>query len=349
MEASFQPHRACALAFLACAFVSLLQAAPPIPETSTPIETLPGSYTAMVRQGDKVYFFSEQLATGVPNASGKICPGINVYAAEGPGFTKAAFLKTVAPNALINDLFSAPDQLDAARLVTRLGVAFSEKDQRYYALGYVSRSYPPSDGQVAPALYQSDTADPLGGWTYRGKITLDGKPFKGFSSGNNLILNDNHGSTVNHAAPLENKFAHYIDLKSLNLIYSNDGLEWFSAKNADGKPADLRPEHLRSDAGWIFPSAVRTKNDGYFLTITAGWPPQGHRLLHSMDGLEWKQVGSDNLKTNFGGLPKSKNVSLTYDGKTDTLYFLITRTGSEHFKNIVAVKPRDLIPPAERK
>lgn len=315
--------------------------ADPIPSQSSQIHTLPGSYVSLVRQGNDLYFFSEQVASGKPNAADKICPGINAYAASGNGLTKAKFLKTVASISLINDLFSSPGTLDPQRLLTRLGVVFSEKDQKYYALAYVSRGYPPTDMKSSPAMFQSDTADLMGKWSYFGKIMPDGKPIPGLCSGGNLLLNENHGATVNHQAPLQNKFAHYIDMGPLALTYSNDGVEWFFYKDERGFPANLRPTAYQGDAQWIFPTVVRTKNDGFFMFITVGWPPQGHRLFHSTDGLTWKVVGSGKVEKDVGGLPEAKNISLAYDEPTDTIYLLITRTGSDHYKNIVAVKPKD--------
>lgn len=313
----------------------------PLSDESSPINSLPGSYTSLVRKGNEFYFFSEQMARGTPNASGKICPGINAYAASGKNLERSAFLKTVAPNSLINDVFSSPGILDSQRLLTRLGVQFSQKDGKFYAIGYVSRGYPPVDTQSGPAFYQSDSAYAEGSWSYLGKIYPDGKPVAGLCSGGNLIVNDEHGPTVDHQFPLKNKFAHYIDMGPLALMYSNDGVEWFFHKNDQGLPANLRPAAYQNDAPWIFPSVVRTKLDGLFMFITVGWPPQGHRLFHSDDGLTWKVVGSGRVEKNVGGLPHAKNISLAYDEPTDTIYMLITRTGSEHYKNIVAVKPKD--------
>lgn len=336
---SFRPFL---LVFLAV-FGTCFAAKDPVPTSSTPINTQPGSYCSLVRKGDDLYIFSEQLAKGKPNASGKVCPGISLYSVSGKNLTHSTFEKTVAPNDLINDLFSAPGKLDPARLLTRLGVRYSPKDQKFYAIAYVSRGYPPADGIVVPAMFQSQTADPKGDWSYLGKITLDGNPAKFFGSGGNLILNENPGPEVNHQSPLQNKFAHYTDNGPvLMLIYSNDGIQWYAYKDAQGNVADLRPSEFKDDKGWIFPSVVHTKNDGYFLFISVGWPPEGHRLLHSDDGLAWKIVGDGKMEKNVGGLPKAKNISLGYDESTDTIHLLITRTGSDHFKNIVSVKPKDL-------
>lgn len=316
----------------------------PIPSRSAPIRTLPGSYVSLVRQGRDSCFFSEQVEGGKANAAGKTCPGISVYAASGKDFTRASFLKTVAPNSLINDVFRAPGVLDPARLVTRLGVQYDGKDRKFYAVGYVSRGYPPADGQVVPAMFQSSTSDVCGAWEYLGKIHPDGKPLQCWGSGGNLLVNEDHGAAVNHQLPLANKFVHYIDAKpkSLFLIYSNDGTGWFFYKDALGNPADLRPSEFQSDAAWIFPSVVRTKKDGLFMAITVGWPPQGHRLLHSDDGLTWRVVGDGALETNVGGLSQAKNLSLGYDEPGDTLHLIITRTGSDHYKQIASVKPRAL-------
>ena len=84
-------------------------------------------------------------------------------------------------------------------------------------------------------------------------------------------------------------------------------------------------------------------SNGFFLCVTLGWPPQGHRLLHSDDGLVWKVVGNGTVEKNVGGLPKAKNISLGYDDITDTIYLMITRTGTDHYKNIVSVKPPALV------
>jgi hypothetical protein len=303
----------------------------------------------LVRQGKDSAFFSEQVEGGKANAAGKTCPGISVYAASGKDFTRASFLKTVAPNSLINDVFCASGVLDPDRLVTRLGVQYSGQDRRFYAVGYVSRGYPPADGLVVPAMFRSSTSDSCGAWEYLGKINPDGKPLQCWGSGGNLLINEDHGPTVNHLLPLANKFVHYIDAKpsSIFLIYSNDGKDWFFHKDAAGNPADLRPSEFRFDAGWIFPSVVRTKKDGLFMAVTVGWPPQGHRLLHSDDGLTWQVVGDGALETNVGGLPLAKNLSLGYDAPSDTLHLIITRTGSDHHKQIASVKPRALVVAAQ--
>jgi len=328
---------------LLLATLGTLAAKDPVPTTSSPINTQPGSYCSFVRQGDDLYIFSEQVAKGKPNASGKICPGINLYKASGKNLTRSNFEKTVAPNELINDLFSAPNELDPNRLLTRLGVQFSPKDQKFHAIAYVSRGYPSADGIVVPAMFASQTADPKGDWTYLGKITLDGGPVKFFGSGGNLLLNDQPAAEVDHRNPLANKFVHYTDNgPALSLIYSNDGAQWYTYKDAQGVPVNLRPPEFKDEKGWIFPSVVRTKNDGYFMAATVGWPPEGHHFLHSDDGLTWKIIGDGHLETNVGGLPEAKNISLGYDEKTDTIYLLITRTGSDHFKNVADVRPKDL-------
>ena len=331
--------------------ISLAQAAEnPIPTSSTPIKTLPGSYCAFVRQGDALYFFSEQVTEGTVNTTNKICPGISLYQIADGDLTKSTFVKTVAPNDLINDVFSQPGELDPKRLLTRLGVVFSPKDQKFHAIAYVSRGYPSADGTVVPAIFRSKTADPLGEWEYLGKITLNEAPVGFFGSGNNLLLNDNHGAEVNHQDPFQNKFVHYIDQgMTLMLIYSNDGTQWFTHKDAEGKVANLRPAALRTEKPWIFASVVRTKSDGFFMSATVNWPPEGHHFLHSNDGMKWTAIGDGTMNSNVGGLPKAKNVTLGYDEKTDLIHLLITRTGSEHFKHLATMKPKDLAAGVEKK
>ena len=67
-----------------------LTAVEPVPDSSTKIKTLPGSYCSLVRKGDDIYALSEQVKNGSANASNKVCPGINLYSVSGNGLTDRA-------------------------------------------------------------------------------------------------------------------------------------------------------------------------------------------------------------------------------------------------------------------
>jgi hypothetical protein len=284
------------------------------------IPNLKGSYSSLVIRhnlnGTKQFiYFTEQQASGVledrciDDDKNYYCPGISIH--TGTSATSVGAARLVLD----------PWSLIAQVKLTRNGVAFSEKDKRYYALAYVNYGAPQTG-----YFFRSLTSNPAGAWESLGPISTK----RGNYSGVNLIVNDEYvpGTAINHVSPLKNKFIHYTQLASnFLLMYSNDGVEWYTYKNTAGV-SNLLPAKFAADKAWSFASVVKTKQ-GYFMSVTVGWNPiKIHRLLFSKDGLDWRtQIG-----TEPGGSSARKNFSLSYDPKTDTVYSMATESGSKHNK-----------------
>lgn len=290
------------------------------------LSSLVGSYTSLVvrydASGRKTFqYFTEQTKSGayadrcIDSDPKYYCPGISMH-------TGSSASSISGPKLVVD-----PYGLERQRKLTRNGVAFSEKDKRYYALGYVNYGSPQTG-----YFFRSLTSNPAGGWESLGPISEK----KGGYSGTNLIVNDEYtGSPVDHRNPLRNKFIHYTQLGSnFQLMYSIDGREWHIYKKTDGSI------NISNNAEkWGFASAVKTKS-GYFMSVTVGWNPiQIHRLLHSKDGINWRQIG-----TEPGGSSNAKNYSLSYDPRSDIVYVMKTKTASEHYKILYQFKASVLAP-----
>lgn len=299
------------------------------PLTQSKISTLSalrGSYTSLVVRydstGKKTFqYFTEQTKSGtvaercIDTDSKYYCPGISMHTGSSAS--------SIGGAKLVVD----PYGLERQRKLTRNGVAFSEKDKRYYALGYVNYGSPQTG-----YFFRSLTSNPNGGWESLGPISAK----KGGYSGTNLIVNDEYaGAPVDHKNPMKNKFIHYTQLgANFQLMYSVDGRDWHIYKKADGS-INL------SNGGekWGFASVVKTKS-GYFMAVTIGWNPISvHRLLHSKDGVTWKQIG-----TEPGGAKNAKNFSLSYDSRSDIVYVMKTKTPSDHYKELYQFKAAALAP-----
>lgn len=168
------------------------------------IKGLQGSYISLVHRGGEFQFFG--------NCIDKTIPGLTLFTGTSPSAVGSG--EIIAPNSIITDLLDSSGQPDATRMITRPVVRFSEKEQRYYAIVHVARSYPPSDGRVYPALLVSKTADPRKGWIYKGQFkgepeTLFGPPKASWTSGMAFFLNDKSGDAIDHVHPFANKFTMY--------------------------------------------------------------------------------------------------------------------------------------------
>ena len=294
------------------------------------LKTLRGSYTSLVVRysstGTKTFqYFTEQTKSGtvadrcIDNDPTYFCPGISMH--TGSSAT------SIGGSRLVVD----PYGLERQRKLTRNAVTYSEKDKRYYALGYVNYGSPQTG-----YFFRSLTSNPAGAWESLGPISDK----KGGYSGTNLIVNDSYaGAAMDHKNPMKSKFIHYTQLgANFQLMYSNDGRDWFVYKKADGS-INLLPSNYAAEK-WNFASVVKTPS-GYFMSVSIGWNPIiVHRLLYSKDGLDWrKQIG-----TEPGGNSNAKNFSLSYDQRSDTVYVMRTKDPSNHYKVLYSFKAKAKAP-----
>lgn len=309
----------------------IVSAGPMTEKKISSISSLRGSYTSLVvRYSDTgvatFQYFTEQVKSGttldrcIDNDPKYFCPGISMHT----GSSASSF----GGAKLVVD----PYGLERQRKLTRNAVAYSEKDKRYYALGYVNYGSPQTG-----YFFRSLTSNPAGGWESLGPISTK----KGGYSGTNLIVNDSYdGAALDHRNPMNSKFIHYTQLgANFQLMYSNDGREWFIYKRADGS-INLLPSKYATDGSWVFSSAVKTPH-GYFMSVTIGWDPiKVHRLLYSRNGLDWRtQIG-----TEPGGNSNAKNYSLSYDQRSDTVYVMQTKSPSDHYKVLFSFKAKSKVP-----
>lgn len=301
-----------------------------IPHSNKDVQNVRGSYAHFVKRGSTFQYFSNA------RPSGASAEGVQMW--EGTDPRNPRFVKTVAPNSIIDDLFDSSGGLDRARMFTRGVTAFSEKDQRYYSVVHVSRGYPPTDGKVVPALIVSKTSNPRDGFKYLGRFKGEAANYRGWTSGMTFFVNDAHDAVVNHVDPLRNKFVFYNEAKGgIGVFYSNDGLTWSVLKDSNGRFVDIRPPAYRGqNKGWIFNSGVKTK-DGIFIYVSYDWTdqgPVGHRLLYSKNGIDFKVIGVPEsasslapLETKVAGKKRPKNVTLGYEPSSNDVFVLVT-TGS---------------------
>jgi hypothetical protein len=296
------------------------------------IKGLQGSYISVVHRDGKYYFFG--------NVIGESTPGLTLSTGETPQAVGPG--EVIAPNALIDDLTDASGQPDPTRMITRPSVRFSEKEQRYYAIIHVARGYPPADGRCYPALLVSKTANPKGGWVYKGQFkgepaALYGPPKRSWTSGMAFLLNDQPSATIDHARPLANKLVLYNEFggHGNNLLYSNAGIEWFFYRDSEKKIVEFMPKEFAEDVTWCFSSVAQTP-DGYFMYISSRWTkqgPAGHRFLYSKDGLAWKQIKAYPLGP--------KNFSIFYDAEKNLLYIMPTIVNRPPYgKDLYVMTPR---------
>lgn len=295
------------------------------------LSSLRGSYTSLVVRysstGAKTFqYFTEQTKSGtvadrcIDNDPKYYCPGISMQ-------TGSSATSISGPKLVVD-----PYGLERQRKLTRNAVVYSEKDKRYYALGYVNYGSPQTG-----YFFRSLSSNPSSGWESLGPISAK----KGGYSGTNLIVNDSYaGGALDHRNPMNSKFIHYTQLgANFQLMYSNDGREWFIYKNAQGS-INLLPSKYAADEKWGFASVVKT-NSGYFMSVTVGWDPiKVHRLLYSRNGLDWRtQIGTES-----GGSSNAKNYSLSYDAKSDTVYVMQTKSPSDHYKILYSFKASSKAP-----
>jgi hypothetical protein len=302
------------------------------------IKNLRGSYSSLIvkynSQGSKTYeYFTEQSKKGstedrcVDSSKKYLCPGLSLH-------TSTKSETRVSSAKLILD----PYGLEKQRKLTRNAVAYSQKDRRYYALGYVNYGSPQTG-----YLFRSLNSNPESGWESMGPMKVKGAIIPGGYSGTNLLVNDDYGGApVNHTEPMKNKFVHYTQLAAnFQLMYSNDGQEWNIYKKPDGSK-NLIPSNFNDDK-WNFASVIKIPQ-GYLMVVSIGWNPiRIHRVLLSKDGLDWsKQVSTED--GDRGKKPGPKNFSLSYDPKSDTVYVMKTKSASKHEKTLYTFKAAAKIP-----
>jgi len=234
----------------------------------------------------------------------------------------------VIENSIINDLFDSENALHEDRFFTRPVVVFSKRENRYYAIAHVAKGYPPEDARVYPCFLSSEKGNP-DTWYYHGMLKGEvwdefgpsGKTVWG--SGMGFVINDEAQAEINHEKPASNRFLFYTDGygKSLSLLYSSSGEQWFFARDEAGEIRELAPSSLHSQH-LIFPAVVKTPR--YFhCWVTDGWPPNGIWHLYSEDGLNWT-VWGDSEEPKIPRNPRYKNMNVYYDPVEDVIHGLLS-------------------------
>jgi hypothetical protein len=297
-----------------------------------------GAYASILKLGPQVMMFSNHSmkAKSAP-CPGASCPGIVLY--TGNTTTNVTQAAVVAPNAMINDVFTAgTTTLAPKRMFTRPVVARSVKDNKFYAVAHVADDYPPGPSGVYPAFLSSPDGRK---WTYHGRFK--GEPAalgRVWGSGMAFLVNDGAGplDTVN---PLNNKFVFIEDSmagRKLSLLYSADGLSWRFARDAAGAVRELAPPELLGESV-IFPSVAKTPK-GYHMITSKNWPVTAQRHLFSCDGLTWTLLGSPGSKGATFLSPGGKNTNLSYDAASSTVLALESYlTGSYYAKKLASFLP----------
>jgi hypothetical protein len=312
-----------------------------------------GSYASMIRAGAQVMLFSNMSASRPSECPGVGCPGIVLY--TGTSTTTVKQTGTVAPNAMINDVFG-PDgkTLHPDRMFTRVSVARGVKDTQFYAVAHVAADYPPADGRVYPAFMTSPDGK---SWTYRGQFK--GEPWTMYGPGKTrswasalaFIVNDAPAG-LNTVNPLASRFVLISDAyagRRLSLLHSADGITWYFARDKSGAVRELAPPELLSE-GVIFPSVARTPF-GYHMITTKNWPPEAQRHLYSCDGLSWTLLGKPTARGVTFIPPYGKNTNLYYDASTGLVQALETegpKGNGAYDKKLVSFKPIAITCPTQQ-
>lgn len=321
-----------------------------VPSSNRSVDNLKGSYAHVVIANGTHYYFSN----AAPKKKGVVwSQGFQLWQGSE---SSPNFIKTVAPNSMINDLKLPNGTNDPTRMFTRGVTAVSKRDGKFYIIAHVARGYPPSDGRVVPALLVSKTSNPADGFIYKGKLVGDGFSFSGWTSGMTLFINDDAttaSGTFDDVNPMNNRFVFYNEMSGgLRLFYSQDGSRWRVYKNKDKSLADIRPQGNRAiePKSWIFNSGVKTPH-GYFMYVSYNWiankGPEGHHLMYSSNGIDWKIIGV-NLSGGYGpretrvaGEKHPKNVTLGYNEATNDVYVLVTKgSGGSYYKGLAKFKSR---------
>lgn len=297
---------------------------------SEPVLSFTGGYASAIQvtvgTTKQIWFYSNEITEDYGTTftcPGHSCPGLLLYKGKWRGVGAPTL---VASNTIITDVLDPVTQLPAQnRFFTRPAVR--KVGSEWWAFVYVANGYPPSDGNVVPALMKS--ADGVH-WTYLGRIK-DGEVGTYLAShkswGSGMAFEVRKGTIVlNHANPEKNKFVAVVDAMGtgLALIYSADGKSWFFAKNSDGTTKEvLPPDLLALNKGKIFSSMRRIPNLGglYIMATTDGWngalnpPYRNHFIMVSCDLQNWKLIGNP-AETGKSYRP-GKNFSLTHvSGRT---------------------------------
>ena len=282
------------------------------------IPSLYGSYSTLIRRGEKRYeFWNNTIGDGPED-------GIVRYVGTSP--TEFGEPQVAIPHRIINDVFGADKKLSDKRRYTRPSVVYDPKDG-YFVVAHVCDGYPPRDGRVYPALIRSPSGEP-GTWTYHGM--LKGEIYNEFGPGNPSRWADGRGllyqpekpAKLNRESPLDNRFLYfsnqYPGKGCLALLYSSDAKEWYFHR-AEGKIVNLLPTELQGK-GLIFPHVIRAGKHGWFCWLSEKWPPIAIWRIHSKDGLDWKLFGDNQPEIVKPEDAMIKNLSAWYDPDADVMH-----------------------------
>ncbi|MEZ5824035.1 MAG: hypothetical protein R3C97_04640 [Geminicoccaceae bacterium] len=162
-------------------------------------------------------------------------------------------------------------------------------------------------------------------WVYQGKIRIEGDIHDAYASGGNLLFHTHGPANVDHARPLDNRFAFFDDTfapdgrkRKLVLIYSADAQNWFFHRFPDGAAIEAFPGDrmgLTEDRP-VFPAACRTAH-GLHLITGDRYPCETHRHFFTPDGQNWTLL--EQSAETFAGY---KGTNLAYDPETGLIHAL---------------------------
>ena len=262
------------------------------------IEGLTGNYTPFVlHEGGRLEIYG--------NTDGKHTG--SWYRRRGD-LTAVGEASMVLPAAAIHDQSGEP-------LIRTTAVARGASG-RYYAILHVGHGYPSQTGYV-PAFAISDDGEH---WRYQGKLVIEGAIGDAYSSGANLIVQENKPPVPNHEQLGENRFLFWDDamrlpdgVRRLVAIYSADGENWYFHRHRDGEIVEHWPSALPDDRA-VFPAACRTPF-GFHLITADRFPSTAHRHLYSTDAVDWK-ILEHTAATHIG----SKGTNLAFDPTTGSIH-----------------------------
>jgi len=287
-------------------------------EPFAPVNTLYGSYSSLIRRGEKHYeFWNNTIGDGPED-------GIVRFVGTSP--TEFGEPKVEIPHRIIDDVMDKEGKLSDKRRYTRPSVVYHPRDG-YFAVAHVCDGYPPRDGSVYPAFLTSKTGE-AGTWSYHGR--LKGEIYDEFAPGKSARWADGRGlfyqpkrwNRLYREKPLKNRFLffsnQYPGSGCLALLYSADGKQW-SFHRQDDKIVNLLPTELQGK-GMIFPHVIRAGKKRWFCWLSEKWPPVAIWRIHSDDGLNWKLFGDNQPEIVKPEGAMIKNLSAWYDPEQKVIH-----------------------------